>query len=76
MLHAGSRLLVSFPADGRLHKVRYLPRSLSWVSPSMRKGVLDMTWNKHQIYRLFLGQTGDIHVGPQTPEMGLGDKLS
>lgn len=76
MLHAGSRLLVSFPADGRLHKVRYLPRSLSWVNPSMRKGVLDMTWNKHQIYRLFLGQTGDIHVGPQTPEMGLGDMLS
>lgn len=68
--------LCRFPADGRLHKVRYLPRSLSWVNPSMRKGVLDMTWNKHQIYRLFLGQTGDIHVGPQTPEMGLGDMLS
>lgn len=63
------------PDDGRLHKVRYLAGPLSWVIPSMEKGALDMAWNNTKFIHCFWGQTGDIHVDPQTPEMGLGDGL-
>lgn len=44
--------------DGRLHKVWCLAGFLSWVNPSMRKGVLDMTWNNTKFIDCFWARLG------------------